>query len=541
MACTCVVGLQWGDEAKGKIVDLLTDQHDFVVRYNGGANAGHTVVQRRPDLQALPAADRRPPPQRHVGDRQRRRRLPAALPRRSRQPARRPASTSAATSSSATTPTSSSPTTWKKNASTRRARNRPSAPPAAASAPATRTRSAGSPASASASCCTPTTCASGCAPIVPRKNRMLRGLSPDAKQFDADALCDEYLGYADRCGRSSPTPRGCCTRRLSAGKRHPVRGGPGQPARRRPRHLSLRHQLEQLAGRRLERLRRAARNLDRVIGVIKAYTTRVGRGPFPTELNDGPDGIGERIRQTGREYGTVTGRPRRCGWFDAVAVRYTAALGGADELAVMLLDVLSGLDELKHLHGLRTGRQAPRSLPQRRVSAGALQAGLRDAAGLAAGRRAARRKLADLPAAARRYVDRLSELIELPVIASSRSGRTGTRRSICVNRRAGVRRLPATSTFNPDTLQRLAEAGLDPRGCRTHRRHHGRQRPLGAAARPAAHRGPCAAASHSVRATVEECCRLGVGQLTLYCLSSRELEAAQDGTRFPDGAAPSSI
>src|SRR6185436_8315339 len=90
-----------------------------------------------------------------------------------------------------------------------------------------------------------------------------------------------------------------------------------------------------------------ARHLDRVIGVIKAYTTRVGRGPFPTELDDGPEGIGEHIRRKGREYGTVTGRPRRTGWFDAVATRYTAAISGADELAVMLLDVLSELDELK--------------------------------------------------------------------------------------------------------------------------------------------------------------------------------------------------
>src|SRR5437660_6681451 len=90
-----------------------------------------------------------------------------------------------------------------------------------------------------------------------------------------------------------------------------------------------------------------ARKLDRVIGVIKAYATRVGKGPFPTELNDGSNGIGERIRRTGREYGTVTGRPRRCGWFDAVAVRYTAQLCGADELAVMLLDVLSEPDEIQ--------------------------------------------------------------------------------------------------------------------------------------------------------------------------------------------------
>src|SRR5207237_9497241 len=90
-----------------------------------------------------------------------------------------------------------------------------------------------------------------------------------------------------------------------------------------------------------------ARNLTRVIGVIKAYSTRVGRGPFPTELDDGPSGLGERIRKTGREYGTVTGRPRRCGWFDVVAVRHAARLGGVDELAVMLLDVLSVVDELK--------------------------------------------------------------------------------------------------------------------------------------------------------------------------------------------------
>src|SRR6478736_1712703 len=90
-----------------------------------------------------------------------------------------------------------------------------------------------------------------------------------------------------------------------------------------------------------------ARNLTRILGGVKAYTTNVGRGPFPTELDDGPDGIGERIRKTGREYGTVTGRPRRCGWFDAVAVRSTALLGGVDELTVMLLDVLSCVDEIK--------------------------------------------------------------------------------------------------------------------------------------------------------------------------------------------------
>ncbi len=85
------------------------------------------------------------------------------------------------------------------------------------------------------------------------------------------------------------------------------------------------------------------RHIDRWIGIAKAYTTRVGGGPFPTEQNNE---IGERIRRIGNEYGTVTGRPRRCGWFDAVAVRYAARISGSTELAVMLLDVLSGLDTL---------------------------------------------------------------------------------------------------------------------------------------------------------------------------------------------------
>jgi adenylosuccinate synthase len=77
--------------------------------------------------------------------------------------------------------------------------------------------------------------------------------------------------------------------------------------------------------------------LDRVLGVAKAYTTRVGEGPFPTELSDE---IGERLRERGREYGATTGRPRRCGWFDAVAVRFTTMINGCESLAVTKLDVL---------------------------------------------------------------------------------------------------------------------------------------------------------------------------------------------------------
>ncbi|WP_419194799.1 adenylosuccinate synthase [Novipirellula herctigrandis] len=84
--------------------------------------------------------------------------------------------------------------------------------------------------------------------------------------------------------------------------------------------------------------------IDHVLGVCKAYSTRVGGGPFVTELSDA---TGDRIRELGNEYGTTTGRPRRCGWFDAVAVRYTARLSGVTRLSLMMMDVLAHLDELK--------------------------------------------------------------------------------------------------------------------------------------------------------------------------------------------------
>ena len=84
--------------------------------------------------------------------------------------------------------------------------------------------------------------------------------------------------------------------------------------------------------------------IDRVIGIVKAYCTRVGNGPFPTELSDE---VGERLQSIGHEFGATTGRPRRCGWLDLVALRYTSAINGLTELCITKLDVLSGLDEIK--------------------------------------------------------------------------------------------------------------------------------------------------------------------------------------------------
>ena len=90
--------------------------------------------------------------------------------------------------------------------------------------------------------------------------------------------------------------------------------------------------------------------IDRVVGVIKAYTTRVGEGPFPTELHDGD---GERLRDEGREFGSTTGRPRRCGWFDAVVARYSICLNGIDAMAITKLDVLDRFNTLRVCTGYK--------------------------------------------------------------------------------------------------------------------------------------------------------------------------------------------
>lgn len=100
--------------------------------------------------------------------------------------------------------------------------------------------------------------------------------------------------------------------------------------------------------------------IDGVLGVIKAYTTRVGKGPFPTELNDD---IGDTLREKGREYGTTTGRPRRCGWLDAVIARYAVRVNGITSLALTKLDTLSGFDKIKICTAYRKGDQVIEEFP----------------------------------------------------------------------------------------------------------------------------------------------------------------------------------
>jgi adenylosuccinate synthase len=152
--------------------------------------------------------------------------------------------------------------------------------------------------------------------------------------------------------------------------------------------------------------------IGRVIGIAKAYCSRVGAGPFPSELHDE---TGERLRREGAEFGTVTGRPRRCGWFDAVVGRYAVQVNGLDSVILTKLDVLSGLDRIGVVTEYRRGeREAGISAlgdPSLEVKIEWFE-GWKTDIGSA-------RSLPDLPAAARRYVDALEKMLGVPIDGAS--------------------------------------------------------------------------------------------------------------------------
>ena len=157
--------------------------------------------------------------------------------------------------------------------------------------------------------------------------------------------------------------------------------------------------------------------LGRVLGICKAYTTRVGSGPFPTE-DTGE--VGERIGAVGKEFGTVTGRKRRCGWFDAVLVRQAVKVGGIDGITLTKLDVLDGIPELKICRGYKLYGKVIDYLPSNPVEQAAVEPIYDVCEGWTESTRGAR-SWADLPAGAVKYVRRLEELIEAPVTLVSTS------------------------------------------------------------------------------------------------------------------------
>lgn len=412
-SCTCVVGLQWGDEAKGKIVDLLTEQHDFVVRYNGGANAGHTVVANGKTFKfsLLPTGVLKPHIRSVIAN------GVVVYPPRFLEEVDSLRANGINVGDNLLLSNHAHvifPYHMEEERLSEQGSEHAIGTTGRGIGPCYQDKLGRVGGVRVGELLHPTHLRERLQPIVARKNRLLRAVAPDCRMFDANALCDEYLGYAERLRPHITDTAHLLRKSIREGKRVLFEAAQGSL-------LDVDHGTYPYVTSSNSSTAGVwsgsgvpARNLGRVIGVIKAYSTRVGRGPFPTELNDGPSGIGEQIRRTGREYGTVTGRPRRCGWFDAVAVRYTADLSGADELAVMLLDVLSEQKELSICTAYELNGERVVDFPSDAFLLDACRPVYETMPGWGTDVAGAR-KLADLPAAARRYVDRLSELLALPV------------------------------------------------------------------------------------------------------------------------------
>jgi adenylosuccinate synthase len=148
--------------------------------------------------------------------------------------------------------------------------------------------------------------------------------------------------------------------------------------------------------------------VGKTVGVVKAYCTRVGGGPFPAELEDAN---GERLRANGAEFGVVTGRPRRCGWFDAVAAKYAARLNGLTSAVITKLDVLSGFDRIGIVTGYRAGGKAATfaavGQPNFSVDVEYADGWSEDLSNV--------RRIADLPSAALSYVRRIETILGVPI------------------------------------------------------------------------------------------------------------------------------
>ncbi len=360
VSATAVVGLQWGDEAKGKIVDLLTSEHDIVIRYQGGNNAGHTVKfdGETYKLSLMPAGVLHD----HIVS---------------------------VVATGASRKGEAIGTTMRGIGTCYREK--------AGRAHAVRI----------GDLLYPDLLRRRLQEIVAYKNQFLKTLDPSFQPFDADAIFAEYSAYTTLL-----TPYICDTtaflhRALAAKKRLLFEGAQGSL-------LDLDHGTfpyvtsSSSSGCGIHSGSGVPeRTISRMIGIVKAYTTRVGGGPFPTELNNE---IGQHIRDVGHEYGTVTGRPRRCGWFDAVVAGYGARISGVDCLAVMLLDVLSGLDELKICETYEIDDERTTDFPSHVERLARVQPIYRTFPGWKSDISHIRR-VADLPTNARRYVDTISELL----------------------------------------------------------------------------------------------------------------------------------
>jgi len=411
--CQVVVGAQWGDEGKGKIVDVLAEQADVVARYQGGANAGHTVVVDGEEfiLHQVPSGVLHPGTECLLGngvvlDAAELFREVDLLEERGID-----AETRVWVSSRAHLLLP-----WHKALDAAKEGSR------GAKAIGTTGRGIG-PAYEDkvgrvgirvADCDDPDRLRALVEEGVESKRAALALLGSDAEISAAETLAEIERWRERLLARASDVSQRVADH-LAAGRRILLEGAQGS-------QLDIDHgtypyvtSSSTTAGGAVIGVGLGPKYIDEVVGVVKAYTTRVGNGPLPTEV-ESP--LQEQLREAGGEYGATTGRPRRCGWFDAVVVRYAARINSLTELAVTKLDVLDGFEGVRLCAGYRSaGSDGGEELREFPANLGLLErcepiyeehAGWRTSIAEA-------RSWDELPPEARRYLERIEELVGVPI------------------------------------------------------------------------------------------------------------------------------
>ena len=416
MSCRIVVGAQWGDEGKGKIVDLLSEEADVVARYQGGPNAGHTVVvgDKTFILHLIPSGILRPNTLCYIGNgvvidcdalrKERETLLTQGIHVDGRLFVSLSAHIILPDHRALEQLTEGGP---------ERARI------------GTTGRGIG-PAYTDKAGRVGLRVADLLDPEI-REERVRRLRERTLKLLGTNAKLLPLEAVLASCAKDDELLRGMAVNvshavdaAVRSGKRVLLEGAQGT-------HLDLDHgtypyvtSSSAVAGGACTGVGIGPTRITDVIGVAKAYATRVGNGPFPSELQGE---LAEKLREEGNEYGATTGRPRRCGWFDVVAIRHAVRVNGLTQLVITKLDVLDCMPEIQIVAEYEIGNRRVSEMPESLSDLNAARPICEAFAGWRTSTTAAR-EWDDLPREARRYLDRLEELAGVPVrLISVGSGR----------------------------------------------------------------------------------------------------------------------
>ncbi|MBI4575196.1 MAG: adenylosuccinate synthase [Planctomycetes bacterium] len=413
MTVSCVVGVQWGDEGKGKVIDFLTRGVQWVARFQGGANAGHTVVVGGDEfiLHLIPSGILHPGVRCVIGNGVvvDPRALLAEIDELGRRGVRVDGRLLVSDRAHVVFPYHKAMDSLAESGAGEGQRlgttRRGIGPAYADKARRTGVRVADLYDRPVLEACLRFN--------VRERNALLGSLADPRPPYheDPDALLEEYRGLAEALRPYVADTVAEVHAAVERGETVLLEGAQGTLLDIDYGTYPYVTSSNTVAGAVCTGLGLPPRAIDRVVGVLKAYSTRVGEGPFPTEE---PGGLGEHLRARGGEYGATTGRPRRCGWLDAVSVRHALRLDGVDELVLTKLDVLDEVETVRVCTAYRLGDRRVDHVPAARSDLAAVVPVYEDLPGWRATTDGVER-FEDLPREARSYVDFLERLLGCPI------------------------------------------------------------------------------------------------------------------------------